>query len=110
MSRRRPYSVPWPPGFVLRTNLWTLWWRSSRTKRDVLAKGLREVGFPVTGAEGTYFLTVDISKLTDEDAATFCRELPHRCGVVAVPCLCSTAIPRPDAIGCVSLSASVALR
>ena len=54
--------------------------------RDLLAKGLREVGFPVTGAEGTYFLTVDISGLTDDDAATFCRELPHRCGVVAVPC------------------------
>jgi N-succinyldiaminopimelate aminotransferase len=54
--------------------------------RDLLAKGLREVGFPVTGAEGTYFLTVDISGLTDEDAATFCRGLPHRCGVVAVPC------------------------
>ncbi|HXW80889.1 MAG TPA: pyridoxal phosphate-dependent aminotransferase [Acidimicrobiales bacterium] len=54
--------------------------------RDVLAKGLAEVGFPVTSAEGTYFLTVDISGLTDEDGATFCRELPHRCGVVAVPC------------------------
>ncbi|HTT89740.1 MAG TPA: aminotransferase class I/II-fold pyridoxal phosphate-dependent enzyme, partial [Acidimicrobiales bacterium] len=54
--------------------------------RDLLAKGLAEVGFPVTSAEGTYFLTVDISGLTDEDGATFCRELPHRCGVVAVPC------------------------
>jgi N-succinyldiaminopimelate aminotransferase len=57
-----------------------------QSNRDLLAKGLAEVGFPVTGAEGTYFLTVDISGLTDEDGATFCRELPHRCGVVAVPC------------------------
>jgi N-succinyldiaminopimelate aminotransferase len=57
-----------------------------QSNRDLLAKGLREVGFPVTGAEGTYFLTVDISGLTDEDGATFCRQLPHRCGVVAVPC------------------------
>ena len=48
-------------------------------------QGTEGVGFPVTGAEGTY-LTVDISGLTDEDAATFCRGLPHRCGVVAVPC------------------------
>jgi N-succinyldiaminopimelate aminotransferase len=54
--------------------------------RDLLAKGLAEVGFPVTSAEGTYFLTVDISGLTDLDGATFCRELPYRCGVVAVPC------------------------
>ncbi len=54
--------------------------------RDLLAKGLAEVGFPVTSAEGTYFLSVDISELTDDDAGTFCRELPYRCGVVAVPC------------------------
>jgi N-succinyldiaminopimelate aminotransferase len=57
-----------------------------QNNRDLLAKGLTEVGFPVTSAEGTYFLTVDISGLTDEDGATFCRELPYRCGVVAVPC------------------------
>jgi N-succinyldiaminopimelate aminotransferase len=54
--------------------------------RDLLARGLAEVGFPVASAEGSYFLTVDISGLTDQDSATFCRELPHRCGVVAVPC------------------------
>jgi N-succinyldiaminopimelate aminotransferase len=57
-----------------------------QSSRDLLAKGLAEVGFPVTGAEATYFLTVDISGTTDEDAATFCRQLPYRCGVVAVPC------------------------
>jgi len=56
------------------------------SNRDLLADGLASVGFPVRGAEGTYFLTVDISGLTDEDAGTFCRRLPHRCGVVAVPC------------------------
>ena len=54
--------------------------------RDLLAKGLAAVGFPVRDAEGTYFLTVDISDMTNKDAATFCRQLPHRCGVVAVPC------------------------
>jgi N-succinyldiaminopimelate aminotransferase len=54
--------------------------------RDLLLKGLASAGFPVRGAEGTYFVTVDISGLTDEDAYTFCRRLPERCGVVAVPC------------------------
>ncbi len=54
--------------------------------RDLLAEGLAGVGLPVRGAEGTYFLTVDISAVTDLDAGTFCRQLPHRCGVVAVPC------------------------
>jgi N-succinyldiaminopimelate aminotransferase len=37
-------------------------------------------------SEGTYFVTVDISRLApDEDGVEFCRALPRRCGVVAVP-------------------------
>jgi N-succinyldiaminopimelate aminotransferase len=54
--------------------------------RDLLVKGLSSAGFPVRDAEGTYFVTADISGLTDEDAYTFCWRLPERCGVVAVPC------------------------
>jgi N-succinyldiaminopimelate aminotransferase len=34
---------------------------------------------------GTYFVTADIRRLGEEDGAAFCRELPHRCGVVAIP-------------------------
>ncbi len=56
------------------------------SNRDLLAEGLAGAGFPVRGAEGTYFLTVDISEVTDEDAVGFCLQLPYRCGVVAVPC------------------------
>ncbi len=57
-----------------------------RANRDLLAKGLAGVGLAVRDAEGTYFLTVDLSPVTGEDGATFCRALPARCGVVAVPC------------------------
>ena len=78
--------------------------------RDLLAKGLREVGFPVTGAEGTYFLTVDISELTDEDAGTPPKNCRTAAAWLLCPALCSTGTPRLDATGCVSLSASVALR
>lgn len=57
-----------------------------RAKRDVLAKGLTDAGFHVYVPQGTYFITTDISDLAPgTDALTFCRELPHRCGVVAVP-------------------------
>ncbi|MEV7680412.1 pyridoxal phosphate-dependent aminotransferase [Streptomyces sp. NPDC088341] len=57
-----------------------------RAKRDVLAKGLTDAGFQVYMPQGTYFITTDISDLAPgTDALTFCRELPHRCGVVAVP-------------------------
>lgn len=56
-----------------------------RHKRDLLAKGLRAAGFRVYEPEGTYFITTDISPFGDEDAGAFCRALPERCGVAAVP-------------------------
>ncbi len=54
-------------------------------QRRALSVGLAEVGFEVLGGEGSYFLTTDIRPVTDEDAMTFCLELPRRAGVVAVP-------------------------
>jgi N-succinyldiaminopimelate aminotransferase len=54
-------------------------------KRDRLAAGLSTVGFTVYMPRGTYFITTDITALTTDDAMTFCRSLPHKCGVVAIP-------------------------
>ena len=55
-------------------------------KRDVLCGGLERAGFTVFRPQGTYFVTVDIRPLRhDGDGMAFCRELPGRCGVVAVP-------------------------
>jgi N-succinyldiaminopimelate aminotransferase len=56
-----------------------------RRKRDLLAAGLRTAGFDVFVPRGTYFITTDIAPLGESDGLTFCRGLPHRCGVVAVP-------------------------
>ncbi len=52
-----------------------------RAKRDRLCDGLRAAGYEPLVPQGTYFVNVDVG----EDAAVFCRELPDRCGVVAVP-------------------------
>ncbi|MGW4254748.1 pyridoxal phosphate-dependent aminotransferase [Streptomyces californicus] len=54
-------------------------------KRNLLATGLRAAGFQVYEPEGTYFITTDIAPFGDEDAYAFCRALPERCGVAAVP-------------------------
>jgi N-succinyldiaminopimelate aminotransferase len=54
-------------------------------KRDLLAEGLTAAGFEVFMPEGTYFITTDIRGLSDEDGMAFCRALPERCGVVAIP-------------------------
>jgi len=56
------------------------------TKRDALMAGLSDAGFAVFRPDGTYFVTVDIRPVQpDGDGYAFCRSLPHRCGVVAIP-------------------------
>ncbi|WUH68262.1 pyridoxal phosphate-dependent aminotransferase [Streptomyces sp. NBC_00440] len=54
-------------------------------KRDLLDAGLRAAGFTVYEPQGTYFITTDIAPFGEKDALAFCRALPERCGVVAVP-------------------------
>ncbi|BCY05597.1 pyridoxal phosphate-dependent aminotransferase [Actinoplanes sp. L3-i22] len=56
-----------------------------RANRDRLVDGLTAAGFGVLRPEGTYFVTADIRPLGGTDGVEFCRELPGRCGVVAVP-------------------------
>ena len=57
-----------------------------QSKRDQLVPGLVEAGFDVYPTNSTYFVTVDVRPVrADGDGMAFCRELPHRCGVVAIP-------------------------
>jgi N-succinyldiaminopimelate aminotransferase len=56
-----------------------------QAQRDQLTAGLVDAGFEVLPSEGTYFITADISGLGGRDGVEFCRTLPERCGVVAVP-------------------------
>ena len=54
-------------------------------KRDLLAGGLAELGFGVLMSQGTYFLTTDVGRFGYDDGLSFCRDLPDRAGVVAIP-------------------------
>nr|WP_106959970.1 pyridoxal phosphate-dependent aminotransferase [Streptomyces purpureus] len=54
-------------------------------KRDLLSDGLAEAGFEVFRPAGTYFVTTDIRPFGESDGFAFCRALPERCGVVAIP-------------------------
>jgi N-succinyldiaminopimelate aminotransferase len=56
-----------------------------RAKRDLLARGLASAGFAVHPPAGTYFITTDIRPLGENDGMAFCRALPERVGVVAIP-------------------------
>ncbi len=64
-----------------------------RAKRDVLGAGLREAGFAVRVPSGSYFTVADAAPLGATDADEFCRHLPERAGVVAIPL---TAFATPD--------------
>lgn len=59
--------------------------RDMRARRDILARGLTEAGFEVFRTAGTYFITTDIRPLGEKDGFAFCRALPERAGVVAIP-------------------------
>ncbi|WP_407360810.1 aminotransferase class I/II-fold pyridoxal phosphate-dependent enzyme [Microbacterium sp. LBN7] len=54
-------------------------------KHGILGDGLRAAGFTVHAPQGGYFTVADATALGGEDAAAFCRALPERAGVVAIP-------------------------
>jgi len=56
-----------------------------QSKRDRLCNGLESAGFDVFRPQGTYFVLADISPLGATDGLEFCRQLPKRAGVVAIP-------------------------
>ncbi|HEY2191613.1 MAG TPA: aminotransferase class I/II-fold pyridoxal phosphate-dependent enzyme [Actinomycetospora sp.] len=59
--------------------------RELARKRDILTEGLRELGMEVYHSKATYFVTADIAPLGETDSLEFCRALPARVGVAAVP-------------------------
>ena len=50
-------------------------------QRDLFCAGLADLGFDVVVPQATYFATVDVGR----DGIGFCRDLPTRAGVVAIP-------------------------
>ena len=57
-----------------------------KVKRDLFCDGLSALGFTVYRPAATYFATTDIAAVAPGmHAYDFCRALPKRCGVVAIP-------------------------
>ena len=59
--------------------------RELSANRDLLCGGLETLGLSVLRPQATYFVTTDIRTIGEDDGVEFCRRLPERCGVVAVP-------------------------
>jgi N-succinyldiaminopimelate aminotransferase len=56
-----------------------------KAKRDRICAGLERAGATVLRPAGTYFVNADVRPLGYDDGVAFCRELPKRAGVVAIP-------------------------
>jgi N-succinyldiaminopimelate aminotransferase len=54
-----------------------------RARRDALTAGLAAAGLTVLPVQGTYFAIADLGPGGDD--VDFCRTLPERCGVAAIP-------------------------
>jgi N-succinyldiaminopimelate aminotransferase len=82
-------SAPFQPAIALGLDLPDAFFQAVgadlKVKRDLLVDGLRSLGLTTFTSAGTFFVSTDVASLCDEDAATFCANLPHRAGVVAIP-------------------------
>jgi N-succinyldiaminopimelate aminotransferase len=81
--------APFQPAVARALNEGDAWIEQQRLalqgKRDRLADGLRRIGLDPVIPRGTYFMSTDVTGLGFADGIEFCRELPPRCGVVAIP-------------------------
>ena len=80
-----PFQPATAVGLRLPDSFFTASRRRCESKRDVLGAGLVAAGFEVSVPAGSYFTVADAGPLGATDAADFCRQLPHRAGVVAIP-------------------------
>ena len=64
-----------------------------KAKRDRICAGLERAGAEVLRPAGTYFVNADVRPLGFDDGVAFCRDLPERAGVVAIPTSVFSAEP-----------------
>ncbi|MFE3851789.1 pyridoxal phosphate-dependent aminotransferase [Streptomyces griseorubiginosus] len=80
-----PFQYAVAEALALPDSYFTAFREDMLAKRDLLAAGLADAGFKVFKPAGTYFITTDIRPLGENDGFAFCRALPERAGVVAIP-------------------------
>ncbi len=80
-----PFQYAMAAGLRLPDSYFTGFRTDLADKRDLLTSGLAELGFGILPSEGTYFLTTDVRPLGYSDGLEFCRDIPERAGVVAIP-------------------------
>ncbi len=80
-----PFQPAVAAGLALPDEVFAAMRASLRTTRDLTVEGLGRAGLAPHVPAGTFFVVGDVARLGWDDATAFCRALPHRAGVVAVP-------------------------
>lgn len=80
-----PFQWAIAEGLELPDKYWEDFRHDLQHKRDVFSSGLTSLGFDVIDSQGTYFVTTNVQSMGYTDGLSFCRELPERSGVVAIP-------------------------
>lgn len=80
-----PFQYAMAAGLAMQDDYFEGFRLTLQSRRDHLSAGLRDLGFTVIDSEGTYYVTTDVRPLGYLDGMSFCRELPNRAGVVAIP-------------------------
>ncbi|MBD0863885.1 pyridoxal phosphate-dependent aminotransferase [Gordonia sp. zg691] len=82
-------SGPFQPAVAHALDTEMAWVRESATalqnKRDLISAALTDSGFAVHRSEASYFICADPRPLGVDDGVEFCRALPERIGIAAVP-------------------------
>lgn len=81
-----PFQHAIAEGLALDTDFFTALAAAHRERRDQLVAGLTAAGLTVMDSHGSYFVITDVRPLGYDDDVAFCRELPAKVGVAAVPC------------------------
>lgn len=80
-----PFQPAIAAGLRLPDAYFTLAAETLQRKHELLGTALAAAGFTVHAPQGGYFTVADATALGGADAAAFCRALPERAGVVAIP-------------------------
>jgi aminotransferase len=73
------FALRLPPSFYVELA------RSYQKKRDLIVKGLREIGFEFFTPEGAYYVLADFRQLSQKGDVDFAKSMTTDCGVAVVP-------------------------
>lgn len=84
-STSSPFQVAAAEAYRAPDSYFTEFLAGYRQRRERICQGLAEIGLEVLPPAGTYFVQTDIRPLGYHDDYDFCRMLPEKIGVAAIP-------------------------